>query len=190
MIDPESQQKLKVELAARLEEDSKLLDQLREEVRPLGSAVRRIQRHVATAVSLVGTDGGNNKLQFDPFMVHLIRVVDSSNNEYSLEVITPSTDIDQLAARQFKADGSPDTPLGEMMDFLGVRSLSQLSNFIRAGDDNNANWIKSYRELVEWATLFAILKNKDFGSNVLIVFDGLLRTKHFARDLFKKLREG
>jgi hypothetical protein len=190
MIDPESQKKLKAELALRLEEDRSLLKQLRKDMRPLISSVRRIQPRVTTAVSLVATDGGNNKLQFDPFLVQLIRVVDSSNNEYSLEVVTPSTNLDELASRQFNVDGTPVTPLGEMMEFLEVRTLPELSNFIRASEDNDVTWIKSYRELVEWATLFSILKNKDFGSDVLIVFDGLLRTKHFARDLFRKLREG
>lgn len=189
MIDAESKKKLEAELNERIKEDKHLLDQLREKIRPLKSGVRRIQPRVTTAVSLVATDGGNNKFAFDPFMFQLVRVVDSANNEYSLEVITPSTDISILAEKQFDTDGQPLTPLGEIMDYLDVHSLSQLSNFIRA-KDNNENWVKSYRELVEWATLFSILKNKQFGSDVIIVFDGLLRTKHFARDLFKRLRNG
>jgi hypothetical protein len=47
-----------------------------------------------------------------------------------------------------------------------------------------------YRELIEWAILFSILKKKDFGTDTLIVFDGLLRSKVFAHDLFRKLKFG
>jgi len=70
-----------------------ILDELRAEIQPLKSATRRIQPRSTTAISLVGTDGGNNRIEFDPFMVQLIRVVDSSNNEYCLEAVTPTTDL-------------------------------------------------------------------------------------------------
>jgi hypothetical protein len=42
---------------------------------------------------------------------------------------------------------------------------------------------------VEWAILFSIL-NKDFGTDTLIVCDGLLRSKVFAGDLFARLLAG
>lgn len=46
-----------------------------------------------------------------------------------------------------------------------------------------------YRELVEWAILFSILK-KDFGTDTLIICDGLLRSKVFSGDLFPRLLAG
>jgi hypothetical protein len=49
--------------------------------------------------------------------------------------------------------------------------------------------VQVYRELVEWAILYRILKTKDFGTDTLIVCDGLLRSKVFAGDLFKKYLE-
>ena len=42
---------------------------------------------------------------------------------------------------------------------------------------------------MEWAILFAILE-KDFGTDTLIVCDGLLRSKVFAGDLFGRLLQG
>ncbi|HXH23763.1 MAG TPA: hypothetical protein VNI78_00855, partial [Vicinamibacterales bacterium] len=51
------------------------------------------------------------------------------------------------------------------------------------------SWVQVYRELVEWAILFALLK-KDFGTDTLIVCDGLLRSKVFAGDLFRRLVQG
>jgi hypothetical protein len=63
---------------------------------------------------------------------------------------------------------------------------------IRPNEDDRTvspSWVQVYRELMEWATLFALLK-KDFGTDTLIICDGLLRSKAFAKDLFAKLRTG
>ena len=172
--------------------DQGMLDTLREEIRPLKSATCPIQPRTTTSISLVGTDGGNNQLQFDPFLIQLVRVVDSSNNEYCLEAVSPTTPIEKLDKRQFERDGTPRTALGEMMAFLGVDSLPALSHMIRPTDKGkpvSSSWVQVYRELVEWAILFAILK-KDFGTDTLIVCDGLLRSKAFAKDLFPKLLNG
>src|SRR5215217_5157459 len=101
MIDPQSQTQLKQEIADRLLADRSILDELRNEIRPLRDQVRRVQPRNITSISMVATDGGNNRLQFDPFLVQVVRVVDSSNNEYCLEAITPTTDVLQLSAREF-----------------------------------------------------------------------------------------
>lgn len=193
MIDPESHDQLSKEISNRIEEDREVLDQLRSEIRPLRNAVRRIQPRTTTSVSLVGTDGGNNRIQYDPFLVQLIRVVDSSNNEYCLEAITPTTKVTSLSNKQFNQNGNPSTALGKMMAFLGVKHLSDLSPMIRGNDDGqltSTSWVQVYRELVEWAVLFSIVREKEFGSDTLIVFDGLLRSKVFKKGLFQRYREG
>ncbi len=193
MIDPESHDQLSAEIANRIAEDRGILDQLRSEIRPLKSAVRRIQPRTTTSVSLVGTDGGNNRIQYDPFLVQLIRVVDSSNNEYCLEAVTPTTKVTSLSNQQFDKNGEPLTALGKMMDFLGVRHISDLSPMIRSNDDGeltSTSWVQVYRELVEWAVLFSVIREKEFGSDTLIVFDGLLRSKVFKEGLFQNYRKG
>lgn len=191
-IDADSQRALKQAITECIASDREVLDQLRAEIRPLRTGSRRIQPRATTSLSLVGADGGNNQLRFDPFLVQLIRVVDSSNNEYCLEAVSPTTPVQVLDARQFDADGRPRTALGEMMQFLGVRSLAELSHMIRpaeGGAPKSPSWVGVYRELVEWATLFALLK-KDYGTDTLIVFDGLLRSKVFSGDLFRRLLSG
>jgi hypothetical protein len=193
MIDPQSLNQLRSTIREQVAGDRILLDQLRREIQALRANTRRIQPRATTSISLVGTDGGNNKLQFDPFLVQLIRVVDSSNNEYCLEVVSPTTNVRTLSARQFNSDGSPRTALGKMMHFLGVRELTALSSMIRANDDDrpvSPSWVQVYRELVEWAILFTILREKDFGTDTLIICDGLLRSKVFAGELFKHLLNG
>lgn len=192
MIDPASQAQLKEAIADCIGTDQGVLDALREEIRPLKSATRRIQPRATTSISLVGTDGGNNQLHFDPFLIQLVRVVDSSNNEYCLEAVSPTTPISKLDKRQFQPDGIPRTALGEMMAYLGVASLQNLSPVFPRPEKNkpvSPSWVQVYRELVEWAILFKIL-GKDYGTDTLIICDGLLRSKVFAKDLFQRLLQG
>lgn len=192
MIDPTTQLQLKQAIVDCVNSDRGVLDQLREEIRPLRQSTKRIQPRATTSISLVGTDGGNNQLQFDPFLIQLVRVVDSSNNEYCLEAVSPTTGIEVLGQRHLDAAGLPRSALGEMMAYLNVTTLPKLSHMIRPkekGTPVSPSWVQVYRELVEWAILFSILK-KDFGTDTLIICDGLLRSKVFAGDLFPRLLAG
>jgi hypothetical protein len=189
MIDPASQAQLKAEIASCIQADKRVLEDLRAEVRPLRSQTRKIQARSTTSISLVGTDGGNNQLQFDPFLIQLVRVVDSSNNEYCLEAVSPTTPIQELSRRQFTAVNTPATALGHLMRAVGAGTLQQLSHMIRpaaSGAPVSPSWVQVYREIVEWAILFSILE-KDFGTDTLIICDGLLRSKVFAGDRFQRL---
>jgi hypothetical protein len=56
--------------------------------------------------------------------------------------------------------------------------------------DPQPSWVQVYRELAEWAVLFSLLREKDFGSDTVIILDGFLRSKVFRGENFKKLREG
>lgn len=192
MLDPASQKALRDEIARQVKDDRKILDQLRVEVRPLISETRRISPRATTSISLVAADGGNNQLRFDPFFVQLVRVVDSSNNEYCLEAVSPTMSTSDLSARQFHDPKKP-TPLGRLMQYLGVDELSDLSPMIPADSSDpskSRTWVQEYRELVEWAILFSIVREKDFATDTLIVFDGFLRSKIFAKDFFRRYREG
>ncbi len=193
MIDPESLEKLAAELHKCILGDRAILDELRRDVKGLLPNTQRIHSRSVTAVSLVGTDGGNNRVEFDPFMVQLVRVVDSSQNEYCLEAITPTSDVQDLSRRHVDVDGRAQTALGEMMVFLGVRNLWDLSPMIqrrRPEEPPKPSWVQVYRELMEWAVLFRLVREKDFGSDTLIIVDGYLRSKVFKQDLFARYRRG
>jgi hypothetical protein len=79
------------------------------------------------------------------------------------------------------------------MAFLGLSDLTALSHMIRhtdAGQPTSPSWVQVYRELVEWAILFRIIRTKDFGTDTLILFDGLLRSKVFAGEYFRRYLSG
>jgi len=187
MIEIDSLRELGKQVFECMETDKELLEEIRSEIRPLRDQCHTIKERNNTSISMVGTDGGNNSVQFDPYLVHIIRVVDSSNNEYCMEVLTPTTPMSKLHKRHFDSSGKALTPFGEMMVSLGVDTISDLSPMIpkdtRSGPVN-PSWVKVYRELTEWAVLLKIAR-KDYGTDTVILFDGLLRSKVFSHGLFR-----
>ncbi len=168
-----------------------LLDEIRAEVRALGPDVRAIQPRTTTSISLVASDGGNNKLVFDPFYVQLVRVVDSYGKQHLLDAVSPTMDTDKLSARQFNANETPRTSLGRLMADLGIKDLHSLSSMIPEGRSLRQNpasvspgWVEVYRDVCEWAVLYERICYAAFATDTLVVRDGLLRSKKFSRDLF------
>jgi hypothetical protein len=190
MLDPDTLNHLRYQVAQSVAGDRALMEDLLKEVQPLENAQHRIQPRSTTSVSMVGTDGGNNELRFDPFLVQIIRVVDSNRNELWLEVVTPTTPVATLNARHFN-DGRPTSPLGRLMHALGARSVTDLSPMLRDGTEQrprSPSWTNVYREVTEWAVLLD-MTNKDYGSDTLIIFDGFLRSKVFKGTLFPRFGE-
>lgn len=190
MIEPEIIEELASKVRENIERDQSLLDAMLSDLRTLKSNTRRIQARSATAISLVGTDGGENSVKFDPFMVQIVRVVDSSDNQHCLEVVTPASDFSDLNTRHFDGGGAGLTPLGRLAEALGLRKLQDLSPVFKENiEDRSPSWVQVYREMSEWAVLLELLRTKDFGTDTVIVRDGFLRSKMFKKGLFGKLAE-
>lgn len=172
--------------------DGHLLDEVCADVEPIRSSSRAIQPRGTTSISLVASDGGNNKVEFNPFYLQLVRVVDSYGDELFLDVVSPSTDISELGLRHLPEPDRPASPLGRMMADLGADTLSALSPMLPP-HPRTPGWTQVYRDLCEWATLYDLICYQRFGTDTLIVRDGLLRTKIFSGDLFvqmyRRLRE-
>jgi len=179
--------------------DKALLDELCGEVRSLSPEVRTIKPRSTTAVSLVASDGGNNQLVFDPFHIQLVRIVDSLGAPLFLKAVSRSTDPDRLLRENhIDEHGNPLDILGQMMIEIGVQPLTLhgLSPMIPSGEkarskpeEISPSWVLVYRDLCEWAVLYDLICHKSFGTDTLIVRDGQLRSKLFARDYFINLRE-
>lgn len=199
MIDPDQIPELRQQMRQRAEADARVLNALRERIQGLRAAVHPILPRSATTMSVVASDGGNNKIQFDPFLLQVVRVVDSYGEQLCLDVVSPNADMDELSERQFAA-GRPATALGHMMEALDKRHLSEISPMLRRARPEQdpaatrPDWVLTYRDLCEWAVLHERLCRSQFSTDTLIVRDGLLRSKIFAGDLFTTLcglfREG
>jgi len=175
------------------ESDKGILDELRQDARALAQQRKPIRKRTTTAVSLVASDGGNNKLSFDPFLIQLVRVVDSYGKQLCLDAVSPSTNLDNLSDSLFKEDGTASGALGQIMIDLQVepRTLRQLSHMIPTTGEaaDKPSWLQVYRDLWEWAVLYDRICYKAFATSTLIVRDGLLRSKLFRGENFIKLKE-
>ncbi|OPX65781.1 MAG: hypothetical protein A4E30_00223 [Methanomassiliicoccales archaeon PtaB.Bin215] len=198
MIDPPTLKRMTEAVTKQVNSDGRLLDQLRKEINPICNQVHVIRPRSSTAVSFVASDGGNNRLVFDPYYFQLVKVTDSYGKVLCLDVVSPTTDTDELSRAQFDRSGHPITAIGKMMVDLGVDPplLSNLSYMIPSGkevrnnpDEVNHSWVQTYRDLCEWAVLYERIMFDTFASDTIIVRDGLLRSKVFAKNLFAKYRQ-
>lgn len=178
MFDPEQLPELKRMVREATQGDSNLLTEVLREVTALRPVVA-IQPRNTNSISLVASDGGNNRLTYNPFSLQVIRVVDTYGQQLFLDVISPSTDTVELGQRHLDTM----TPLGKMMDDLGVSRLADLSPMIPE-KNKSRSWPLVYRDLCEWAVLYDLICKQTWGSDTLVIRDGLLRTKIFAGELF------
>lgn len=186
MFDGDQIKQLKQLIGEQVEAGRAELDKLVEQTQAIRSEVRVIKPRAATSVALMASDGGNNKVAFNPFYLQVVRVVDSSGKELCMEVVSPISDIDALGRHQFHEDGSPRTALGRMMHGLGVDRLQDLSPMMSG---KSPSWVQVFRDLCEWATLYDLICHRDYAVDTLIVRDGLLRAKIFKGELFVKMGE-
>jgi hypothetical protein len=177
---PEQLPELRRKISAQVALDARVLDELTRQARELAPHVRPIRPRTATAVALTAADGGNNSVAFNPFELQVIRVVDSQGKELFLDVVSPSTDIEELGQRHLHQD----TVLGRLMTDLHAARLSDVSSVMTG---NSKRWVETYRDLCEWATLYDLITRHDFAADTLIVRDGLLRTAIFTRDTLARL---
>lgn len=183
MFDPDRLPEVRELVRQRTETDRGLLTEVLDEVNRLKTNVVTIQPRNTNAISLVAADGGNNRLQFNPYLLQVVRIVDSNGAERFLDVISPTTDPSIIDAHNFEHD----TPLAKLLTDLGLSSIRELSTMIPAGEPLGSGWTLVYRDLCEWAVLYELICYREWGSSTLIVHDGLLRTKIFAGDLFVKM---
>ena len=181
MFDPDRLPELQRLVREATRGDASLLEEVLNQVASL-KPVKAIQPRNTNSVSLVASDGGNNRLEVNPFSLMVVRVVDTYGVEQFLDVISPYTDTEALGRRHLDQQ----TPLGTMMHELGAASLAELSPMISPGR-KSSGWPLVYRELCEWAVLYDLVCHSTWGSDTLVIRDGLLRTKENPNDAEARL---
>jgi len=199
MFDPEELRELADEINSRMLCERVWLDEIIDEIRNanLRRQARPIRKYHATALSVMASDGGNHKFYFDPFQHQLIRVVDNSGHVLARRSIALTTDVDELFDREFNDPGTyrePISALGKLVfdlseyQGISIRSLHELSHMIpkseHASDPDRSSWVLTYRDIWEWAVVYDQISSRAFASDTIILREGLLRTKIFAKRNF------
>lgn len=187
---------LRAKIRTAYRTDDPILARFRAYARQMKTKVRPLRLYSVNAVSFVSSDGGDNRLVFNPAVVELVRVVDSRGNQCALDAIGSNTPSSELEKR-VQSGTDLVSPLQRLCSDLGttVNDLSYLlSSMGVPGKSTGA--IRCYRDIVEWAVLYELATNPNlqWGGDTILVRDGLLRTKSFKLNIFPKLdrlfREG
>ena len=176
---------LKARMVTAVQQEASQVEELRREARTL--IVRKLDYRPCKAVAPLATDGGENRLSFEPLNLEIIRVVDSEGQELIQEIVPISED-DSM----FREMTERHEVLRRFLKVLSIEfdDLSYLlgskeSNETRARSDMRAR-VRHFRDILEWAVLLD-LAMKDWPVDVLLLRDGLLRTKSIKRETFPKL---
>jgi hypothetical protein len=177
--------------------DDPLLSKFRQYARRLKSEVKPLRSYSVNAVSFVSSDGGDNRLTFNPAIVELVRVVDSRGNECALDAVASTAPLEELEKRAKPGTDAGIAPLQRLCMDL-AKDLRGMSYLIRAAGTpgKSTGAMRCYRDIMEWAVLYDLVANPaiQWGGDTILVRDGLLRTKSFNRESFPlldlKLRGG
>jgi hypothetical protein len=164
-----------------------VLNKLRGFAKQLKNGVKPIRPYTTNAVSFVSADGGDNRLYFNPAVIEFVRIVDSRGNQCALDAIPGNAKPSYLDERGELGNSSMLAPLQRLCTDLKVKvtGLSYLLNGLgEQGKSTGA--VRTYRDIVEWAVLYDLLF-REWGSDTIVVREGLLRTKSFKRSIFPQI---
>ena len=164
-----------------------IIQELREFAKTLSNDVKPIRPYSVNAVSFVSADGGDNRLSFNPAVIELVRVVDSRGNQCALDAIAGNSKSEDFNERTNTGSHLMVMPLQRLCKDLNM-SVLDLSYLLKSIDEGKSTGaVRTYRDIVEWAVLYDLLKYREWGSDTIIVREGLLRTKSFKREVFPKI---
>jgi hypothetical protein len=168
-----------------------VFEKLRKSAAQLRSEIKQIRPYSTNAVSFVSVDGGDNRLYFNPAVIEFVRIVDSKGIQCALDAIPGNATPESLNLRAEEGNPLLLPPLRRLCKDIGegikVTDLSYLLKGLgESGKSTGA--MRAYRDIVEWAVLYDLM-NKEWGSDTIIVREGLLRTKSFKRSIFPHIAE-
>ena len=167
-------------LEKSLKSQTNKLEALREEVRklkfvpidPMGSYI---------SVTYKAIDGGKMRISFEPLQIDLIEVADSYGNLKMKFVLPKESDESEEEESDLIGDGNfldGDPIVRKFLDMIGKKSVREISEILSHSD--------TYMELSEWACIFERIANSS-DYPVILMRDGLLRTKKIKSELIPKL---
>lgn len=176
---------LKARMDEAVKKEAAQIGKLRKAVR--GLKVKKLNYRPCKTVAPLATDGGENRLTFEPLNLEIIRVVDSEGHNLIQEIIAISEDDSVFRELSDRLDVMNqlfrvlDVDFNALSYLLGSKKLKAA----RRVSDNRGR-VRAFRDIIEWAVLLD-LASKEWPVDVLLLRDGLLRTKIFRRETFPKL---
>jgi hypothetical protein len=165
-----------------------IIEEFRTYARQLKNNVKPIRSYSVNSVSFVSTDGGDNRLYFNPAVIELVRVVDSRGNQCALDAIAGNTKSSEFNERANSSSPLNVEPLRKLCADLNL-SVLELSYLLKTIDEpgQSTGAIRTYRDIVEWAVLYDLIKYREWGSDIIIIREGMLRTKSIKLTVFPLL---
>ncbi|MDP8238820.1 MAG: hypothetical protein P9X24_07005 [Candidatus Hatepunaea meridiana] len=84
-------EKLREKIRLAYQTDDPFINRFREYAKHLEHDVKPLINFSANAISFISTDGGDNRVVFNPAVLDLVRVVDSHGKEYVLDALPGTT---------------------------------------------------------------------------------------------------
>lgn len=168
--------------------EAPIFQKFREYARRIKNDVKPIRAYSVNAVSFVSSDGGDNRLYFNPAVIELVRVVDSRGNQCALDAIPGNSKASDFNERANNNSPLLVEPLRRLCEDLNMNVLD-LSYLLKGIEEpgKSTGAVRVYRDIVEWAVLYDLMKYREWGSDTIIVREGMLRTKSFKLTVFPKI---
>lgn len=170
--------------------DQTLLEKFRGYARQLKANVRPLKRHSVNSVAFVASDGGDNRLAFNPASIELVRVADSRGNECAMDVIASTSSASDLDKRGQLDSKESVRALARLCQDLST-PVSRLSTQLHGlGDpEKTVSAMRAYRDIVEWAVLYELICDPTlrWGNDTILIREGLLRTYSFTESIFPEI---
>lgn len=165
-----------------------IIQKFREYARRIKNNIKPIRPYSVNAVSFVSSDGGDNRLYFNPAVIELVRVVDSKGNQCALDAIAGNSKAADFNERAKSESPVLVEPLRRLCEDLKM-SVLDLSYLLKGIEEpgKSTGAVRVYRDIVEWAVLYDLMKYRDWGDDTIIVREGMLRTKSFKLTVFPRI---
>ncbi len=188
ILKDEDQKRLQAHIDKATEKELAELHLLREHAR--GLRLTRIGSRQHYAIAPVATDGGENRLSFEPINIEIIRVADSEGNK-RIETVVPLTSEVEVYKSFFEEIPVLRSFLSRLdieykdLSYLLPRDTSDGAT-PRESSISSREYLRQLREIMEWAVLLDISWNE---TKPLVLRDGLLRTRSLKPSTVEKMRQ-